>query len=237
MEKFKKMLPSILMILFEIVVGVLLLIDPEKFTITTFIIFGCVLVLCALAMLLRFLRERKAVKNFEKAKDKVAESDGAKDQKKTDRKYGEAKLSYIPLISAIVIAALGAVFIFGASALFHVTTLLLIFYGAIMLIKGLIKIVDFAAQRKKGLGVSALQLVSGIISITLGLLMMIFPGSSRSVAFTIGAISLLVEAALDIFALALSIRLAKRIEIKVQAEAKEKEDGEEKPYNLDTFAE
>ena len=225
MDKFKKSLPSILMIVFEAAVGVMLLIDPEKFTVVTFIIFGCVLVLCALAMLLHFLKDRKAVADFEKAKDKVVNNDGEQARKRADRRYGEAKVNYIPLVASIVTGALGAVFIFGASALYSVTTLLLIFYGAIMLIKGMLKIVDFAAQRKRGQGVSVLQLVSGIISITLGLLMMIFPGSSRSVAFTIGGISLLAEAALDVVALAFSVRLAQQIELNpLRARAKEKDE-------------
>ena len=233
MQKFRKMLPSILMILFEVAVGVMLLIDPEKFTVVTFIIFGCVLVLCALVMLLRFLRESRAATYFEKAKDKVAKNKRLKD-KQADRKYGEAKVSYVTLVSAIVTFALGAVFIFGASWLYGVTALLLIFYGAIMLIKGLIKIVDFVSQRRNSQGVSALQLISGIISITLGLLMMIFPGSSRDVAFKIGGISLLAEAALDIIALALTARLTKKIEVSVvEVKASEREEG----YDLDNFAE
>lgn len=222
MEKFKRLLPSILLIIFEIAVGVMLLVDPEKFTTVTFIIFGCVLVLCSLGMLIRFFKERSAVKNFDKAKVQATGS------------YKQSGVNYVPLVVAIITAGLGAAFIFGASALYGVTTLLLIFYGAIMLIKGLIKIVDFIAQRKNGQSVSVLQLISGIISIVLGLLMMIFPGSSRSVAFTIGGISLLVEAALDIVAMLLTVRLMKKVEkAVVEVKASEREDA----YDLDNFAE
>lgn len=229
MERFKKMLPAILMILFEIALGVMLLINPEKFTIIAFIAFGSVLILCALAMFVRYLKERKAADEYAKAKSKVEKTGKEKNEEKGD----EVKVSVIPLISAVSTFVFGAVFVFGATVLYDVTALLLIFYGAIMVIKGIFKIADYVSLKKEGAGVSALRLAVGIFSVVLGIVVMVNPFGTRDVIFVISAISLLAEAALDIVALVLSVRLAKAIE----AEAKDVTDKDDDPYHLDNFAE
>ena len=55
MKIFKRLLPTILMLIFEIAIGVLLLIDGEKFTEVIFIIFGVFLLISGLATLIRCL--------------------------------------------------------------------------------------------------------------------------------------------------------------------------------------
>ena len=52
MAKFKKLLPTILMLIFEVLIGVLLLIDGEKFTEVIFIIFGILLLVSGLISLI-----------------------------------------------------------------------------------------------------------------------------------------------------------------------------------------
>lgn len=227
MKKIKKMLPAILMILFEIAVGLMLLIDPEKFTIANFIIFGAILIICAVILLVRYLKERKAADEYAKVKDKAAKRNGGRE------KNEEVKVSVIPLIAAICTFVIGATFAFGAGALYNVAALLFVFYGAIMIVKGIFKIADFASLRKEGSGVSWLQLVIGILSIIMGIIVMINPGNARDFVFVLSGASLLVEAALDIVALVLSYRISKKLE--AEAEVIEVEDDD--PYHLDNFAE
>ena len=56
---FKRHLPVILLILFEIAVGVLLLTNPEAFTTAVIIIFGAVCVVIGLIYFIKYLRARK----------------------------------------------------------------------------------------------------------------------------------------------------------------------------------
>lgn len=196
MEKFKRIMPAILMILFELAVGVLLLINPEKFTITVFIAFGCVLILSALIMLIRYLKERKSA---------------------ADDPAGATHASRLTLFCAIVTFVFGAVFAFGSSMLYGFTGLLLVFYGTVMVIKGLFKISDYFTLKREGYGVSALRAVIGVLSVILGGLIIFNPFGALEAVFMIAAIYLITEAVLDIVALILSVRLSKMVE----ADAKE----------------
>ena len=235
MEKIKKMLPAILLILFEIAVGIILLINPERFTIAVFIIFGSVLILCSLVMLFRWLKERKAVeKAVEDARERARDSKKQSDQITADA-VEPAKVSILPLIAAIVTFVLGAVFAFGAGVLYDWTALLVIFYGAIMVIKGIFKIADYASLRKEGVGVSPLRLVVGILSVALGVVMMVFFRDVRDAMFVFAAIALLVEAVLDIATLVLGRKISKQLEIEAKKAAAEKKKNEK--YDLDNFAE
>lgn len=224
MEKLKKLLPAILMILFEIAVGTLLLINPEKFTITVFIIFGAVLILCSLVMLIRYLKDRKAVVNaIAEAQKRAGESGEAAVEVKP--------IGILPLIAAIVTFVLGAMFAFGSGMMYSWTVLIVIFYGAIMLIKGIIKIADFVSLKKAGAGVSKLKLVVGILSVALGVVLIVFNGNARDVMFTLSAISLLIEAAMDIASLILGLKISKKQEIEAQGDEVEDDD----PYHFKNF--
>lgn len=209
MEKFKKMLPALLMILFELAVGVLLLIDPERFTTAVFITFGIVLIVCAILMLIRYLRERKAA-----AEDTT----------------GKSRASTLTLIASITTFLFGAVFAFGSSMLYGITGLLLVFYGAVMIVKGIFKIADYFTLKSEGFGASALRLVIGILSILVGGLIVFNPFGALDVVFTVAGVYLIVEAVLDIIALILSARLSKTVEVEVK-------DIDDEPYDLDNFAE
>lgn len=226
MEKVKKSLPAILLILFEIAVGVMLLINPEQFTIAVFIIFGSVLILCALVMLIRYLKERKAAeKAFEDAQKKAKKENKA-------AVIEPVKVSILPLIAAIATFVIGAVFAFGAPALYTLTLLLVIFYGAIMIIKGIFKIADYISLRKEKAGVSALRLIVGILSAIVGIVMIIFSSGARDIMFIVAAVSLLVEAAMDIATLVLGARAARALEAQAKIKALTEDDD---PYHLENF--
>ena len=194
MEKFKKILPAILMILFELVVGILLFINPQGFTLAVFIIFGSVLMLSALILLLRYLKDSKRA---------AAEPTGL------------FRASKLTLFCAIVTFVFGAVFAFGSSMLYGFTGLLIIFYGAVMVIKGLFKVSDYFSLKKEGYGVTALQLIIGILSVLLGGLIIFNPFGALEAVFMIAAIYLIVEAVFDIVALILSVRMMKVIDTEV----------------------
>ena len=198
MEKFKRILPAILMILFELAVGVLLLINPERFTTAVFIAFGCVLMVCSLILLIRYLKARKEASGGPAGKQAGA----------------------LTLFIAIVTFCFGAVFAFGSSMLYGMTGLLLVFYGAVMIVKGVFKISDYFALKKEGFGVSALRPVVGVLSVILGGLIIFNPFGALEAVFMIAAIGLIAEAVLDIVALALGVRVSNMIE----AEAKDIEE-------------
>lgn len=227
MEKFKKLLPALLLILFEIVVGILLLVNPKEFTIAVFIIFGVVLIVCALVLLIRYLKERK---NAEKA---------YADAQKKAKKDGKASAAELPkvnvllLIAAIATFIFGALFVFGSKVLADWTKLLVIFFGAIMIIKGIFKIAEYVSLRKEGWSVSVLRLIVGILSIAAGVVMMIFNESIRDALYTVAAVVLLIEAGLDIVTLILGFRMTKNLEVTAKVIEKAKDDDS---YNLDDFA-
>ena len=190
MEKFKKLLPTILMIIFELAVGILLLINGEQFTIIVLIAFGAILIVSSVILLIRYLKERKAA-----AKDPA----------------GRSRASVITLIAAVIIFIFGAVFAFGSSLLYGLMQLVLIFYGAVMIVKGVFKIVDFISLRKEKYSVSVLHLVIGILSILLGGLIVFNPFGALYVVYTITGIYLIAEAVLDIVALILSAKKSKAL--------------------------
>lgn len=221
MERFKKMLPALLLILFEIAVGVLLLIDAERFTTVVFIAFGCLLILCAALMLVRWLKERRAAEKAKAAWKRAIENN--KDSKNDNAMPPE--VSSLPLVAVIVTFIFGAVFAFGSAALYNMMRLPIIFYGAIMIVKGIVKIADFISLTKADSGVSVLRLIVGILSVALGVVLIVFSSGALTTMFIITAISLLAEAALDIVTLLLGRRIAKQTT--VDADAVETADEEE----------
>lgn len=229
MDKIKKMLPAILLILFEAVVGVLLIINPEDFTITVFRIFGIVLIACSLVLLIRYLKLRK--EDADDAKAKKSDKDEKRKNAKSAKNTKQA--SVLTLIAAIATFVIGAIFAFGAEVLYDWTSLLLIFYGAIMIVKGIFKLTDYAALRKEGYTLSPLRIVSAIFSIVLGIVVMFFNRDARDTLLVITGVALLLEAVLDIAALVLARRIVKAAEADAK-KAKEYSKNMER-YDLEKF--
>jgi uncharacterized membrane protein HdeD (DUF308 family) len=192
MEKFKKMLPSIIMIVFEVAVAILLLADPEQFTRTVLMIFGWVLVICAAILMIRFIREMNAASKVGAPKP---------------------RMGVVTLIVAIVTFSVGSIFAFGSPMIYDITAFLLVFYGILMFVKGIFKIADYGMLKGAGYGASALRIISGIFSLIFGVLIIVNPFGTMRVVFTVTAISMLFEALLDIIALFLGVRLDNRIEV------------------------
>ena len=216
MEKIKKMLPSILMILLEIAVGVMLLIDYKKLTRGALIVFGVVLMICAVLLLHRYFKARRAASKAVSDAQKRAKMTNKESDKVAAESIEPKSVSPIPLVAAIVTFLFGAPFAFGAAYLMEVGKLLVIFYGAIMVVKGTFKIADYFSVRKAGYGVSVLRLIIGILSAALGVVLIIFPDNAIDTIFTITAISLLVEAALDLIALIIGAKYGKNLAIEAE---------------------
>ena len=182
MRTFKLYLPSILSILLEIAIGVLLMVDAEKLTVAIFTLFGVALLVLALVMTIRYLKSRK-------------EGDG----------------NAFMLITAILAFISGLVLAAGASMIVNLgVRLYAIFYGAVMIVNGILKISEFISLKKQGAAASGLRIISGILSIILGIVVISFNNMAISVVGLIIGITLLVEAVIDIMALVM-VRRADRI--------------------------
>ena len=110
----KRHLPVILLILFEIAVGVLLLTNPEAFTNAVIIIFGAVCVVIGLIYFFKYLRARK-----------------------------REDASVLMLIGAIFSLTLGLFSIIASPLIITFFTFIAIMYAVIMLVSGLIKIQNY----------------------------------------------------------------------------------------------
>ena len=185
MKTVKKYLPSVLIILLQIAVGVMLIVNAEKLTVFIFRVFGIGLIVLALVMTIRYLKARK-----------------------------DDDANVFMLIVAIVAFVLGMVLAIGATWIVDAEfALLAIFYGAIMIVNGILKIGEFISIRKQGASASAIRVFSGILSIALGILAIILCNEALTVIGLILGITLLVESVLDIAAMVVGYRLDTRISI------------------------
>lgn len=181
MKKFSKLLPTILLIVFEIAVGVMLLIDGEKLTSIIFIIFGSLLLIIGLINLIAAIVK------------------GSK----------EGSIQMLPLIASVLMIAIGAFFAAASGFVTQIVTTVTLIYGLIMVISGVVKLADYFAFRKTTLRVSGYVAFSAVISIILGVVFVFNPFGSALVIWTILGIALLIAAALDIFTLIIYGRAVK----------------------------
>lgn len=190
--KFRKMLPMLLIILFEAAVGVLLLIDGEAFTRAVLIIFGALLMVLGLVMLFRFIGDRR-----------------------------EEIFNPLALVIAVIAIAVGAVFAFGSSLIIGLITLITLIYGVIMAINGVFKLVDYFTLRKAGAPVSGFTVFSAVLAIALGIVIVINPFGTDVALWMVMGIVLIVEAVMDIIALIMAARLSKTVEVEAEEIATE----------------
>ncbi len=179
MSFWKKVLPTALIILLEVTIGVLLIIDAEQLTIAIFTLFGIALLILALVMTIRYLKARK-----------------------------EGEENGFMLTTAILSFILGLVLAIGASMIVSLgAKLYAVFYGAVVIVNGVLKIAEFISLKKQGATASGLRIFSGILSIVLGIVVIAFNGMAINVIGLIIGITLLVQAVLDIAALFVARRM------------------------------
>ncbi len=172
MEKFKRILPAILMILFEAAVGVMLLIDGERFTGTIFIIFGVLMLLLGIISLVRTL---------------LAARNGL-------------VISSFALVMSVILIAVGAFFAAASGYVLSVVGFIATVYGLILIISGIFKMADYLTLRTVGFR-SGFAIFSIVVTIMLGVLIAFNPFGTAQLFWTVLGIMLISSAVLDIISL------------------------------------
>ena len=170
MKKINRRTGNLLMCIIEVILGILLLIDPIGFTSGIIIVLG---------VLLTLLGIRSLVDYFRQDADEASESSG--------------------LAKGLLLAILG-VFCMFKSGWFIVTfPILTVFYGILTLMTGISKIqwaVDMLRQKQKYWYVA---IIGAVLTLVFAILILCNPFSSTTVLWTFIAISLIIEAVVDIF--------------------------------------
>ena len=180
MEKLKNNLPMILLIVFELAVGILLLINGELFTKVVTILFGIALMAVGVVY---------AVRSF------------------SDRDNGV--MSWIALAISVVTFFMGLMFTFFSRSLVSVLAFIAVVFGLIMVISAVFKVKAYFDIKRLGLAPSAFTLISAVVSFLIGALIIINPFKSIEVLWVFTGICLIVQAALDIVMLIFKFRLEK----------------------------
>ena len=172
MSKFKSLIPTILMLIFEVVIGVLLIINGEKFTQVVFIIFGVLMLICGLISLIRSL---------------LAGRNGG-------------SISTPQLVLAIVLIGVGAFFTAASGSVMEIMSAVTVVIGIIMAFSGVLKLAEFITIRKIG-PVMWFAAVGAIVTIILGFVIAFNPFASTQAMWMILGILILVSALFDIISL------------------------------------
>lgn len=196
MEKFKRLLPTILMILFEVVIGILLLIDGERFTGVIFVIFGVLMLVLGLISLIRTLLAAR----------------------------GGNVISSFALVMSIILITIGAFFTAASGSVLGVVGFIATIYGLILVISGVFKLADYLTLRAAGVG-SGFAIFSVIISIVLGILIAFNPFGTAQIFWTVLGIMLIASAVLDIISLIIFGNAMKNVDFTyVNVEYKDKDE-------------
>lgn len=182
MKLLKVNIPIILLVLFEMAVGILLLRDPDGFTRTVIILFGAVLLVIGLTYLIRFLKAKK-----------------------------EGVNRPLALIVAILAFLVGAFCAFLSGVILKLITAVAILYGIMLAISGIYKIYNFIQVKKLKLPVSAVNILSGILAVALGVLIILYPHGAVITVWKLAGILLFVEAVVDILTIVLAVRINKKL--------------------------
>lgn len=169
MKTFKENFSTILLSLLELIVGILLLVSPVRFTQGILTAAGVVLSVVGLITLIQYFRTKAA-------------------------EAASGRLMFKALVSLL----LGVFLIFGKNWLIAVFPLLTMLYGVGILLTGLAKIqwtVDGIRMKKKRWWLSA---IGAVISITCAVIIFADPFSSTTVLWMFTGVSLIVEAVMDI---------------------------------------
>lgn len=176
MKALRNNFPVILFILFELAVGILLLIDPEAFTKTVLMCFGIVLIVIGAIYLYRVLK---------------------------DRNEGVSGITMAISLASFLVGALCFTFPSVVMGLFAVVAII---YGVILIVSGIYKAKNYSDAKKAGTHVPAVSLISSILSVALGVVIIVNPFKTVHVLWIFTGISLIFEAALDFVAVLLNFK-------------------------------
>lgn len=171
--------PILFLIVLEVIVGILLLLNPEGFTRMVIIVFGIVLVFFGIVNLIRYVKDSK---------------EGA----------GYAG----KLVGGILALVFGLICIFASGWIIGLISIIAVIYAIILIIAGVMKIQSFVQVKKADMvnGGTYLMLVSGIIMIVFGVILLFRPFGTIEVLLRIAGIIALVEAVLDVISLIMSAK-------------------------------
>ena len=178
MKNWKHQLPVILLAFFEIAAGILLFLKPEEFTGMIIVGFGIVLLIFAVLYFVQFFTERKA----------------------------GGYSNWLILILAVITLALGLICLFGSGFIVKLFAIPAILYGIFLMIAGMYKCRTFVALRRNLFPAPVMLIVSGILTICLGILLVIHPFESTMVLWRIAGVAWILSGVGDIISLILAAR-------------------------------
>ena len=188
MKKLKFILPVLIIILFEITVGVLLFIEPVAFTSTVIICFGVISVINSIIFLVYFFVTKK-------------------------RNSSANPLNiFVSVVSFIV----GVICIFFTGWVMGIFVVLAMIYGCLLIVSGIYKVFVFFDMRSAGLRASFMMLLAAVASIILGTVVVLHPFSAQTMMWRFTGAALVGEGVFDLFSLILALRSSKEVVAEVQ---------------------
>ena len=182
MSKFKRLLPTILMIVIEAVVGILLLVNGEQLTGFIFIFFGAILLLGGIIALIMALVRGKKTGVIESA----------------------------PLVLSVLMIAFGGFLTAASGSVKEVASSIALIYGLVLIIGGVLKLADYLAFRGTTGFKSGFVVFNAVISILFGLIIAFNPFGAAVVIWTIMGIAVLIAAVFDLVTLIIYLRMSSK---------------------------
>ena len=170
--KMKYLIPTILMLIFEVIVGVLLIVNGEKFTQVIFISFGVLLLISGLFSL-------------------IATLFGARNG---------GLISTPQLVLSIVLLGIGAFFTAASGSVMEVMASFTVILGIIIAFNGILKLAEFFNLRQVG-PVMWFAAVGSIVTIIVGFLIAFNPFGATTMMWTILGILIIISAVFDVISL------------------------------------
>lgn len=173
MKFIKNNFSVILLLIAEIIIGIMLLVEPVKFTKALIIVFGIILVIIGIIFLIRYFSDKK----------------------------NNLNPSAAAIVLSIISIVIGLVIVIFPEAIMGLFPVIAVIYGIFLIISGIYKFVVYAEIKKTGVPASALYIVSGILSLILGIIIVIHPFTAVGVLWTFTGIALIVGGVVDIISL------------------------------------
>lgn len=172
MNALKQNMNSILVCLFELIIGILLLINPVGFTAGIITIFGIALIILGIIDLIQYFRT------------------GAEEASRGTQ-----------MTTGLIALAAGAFCAFRTQWIIITFPVITVFYGIVVLLAGMSKVQWTVDMLRLKSGKWFLCAISAAVSLVCGVLIVTNPFTSTAVLWTFISVSLIIEAVFDIVAL------------------------------------
>lgn len=182
MERFKRLLPTIFMIVIEAIVGIMLLVNGEQLTGFIFVFFGAILLIVGIISLIMALVRGKKTGVIETA----------------------------PLVFSVLMIAFGGFLTAASGAVNQVVSSIALIYGLVLIIGGVLKLADYLAFRGATGYKSGFVVFNSALSIIFGMIIAFNPFGTAVVIWTIMGIAVLVAAVFDLVTLIIYLRMSSK---------------------------